>query len=380
MTNKFSRMHVSLPVTLALLIATLTALAPAAAEAGRLKDLASVQGVRSNQLLGYGLVVGLVGTGDGASAAPFTAQSLRNMLTQYGVTIPPDVTIRPKNVAAVSVHATLPAFAKPGQTIDVTVSSLGDSKSLRGGTLLMTTLRGADGQVYALTQGELVVGGFGAEGNDGSSITVNVPSVGRIPNGATVERIVPSPFSAGGALVLNLHDADFTTARRVEQAINQRLGNGMARAMDSVSIEVRAPKKQADRVGFIAFLENIEVVPGEAAAKIIINSRTGTIVIGSHVRVMPAAITHGNLTVTISEKPQVSQPEALSEGGNTEVVPNSEIEVTQENSRMFLFDTGVTLDAIVDAVNQVGAAPGDLVAILEALKQAGALRAQLIVI
>ena len=380
MTKKNSRMHVPLPVALAVVIATFIALAPASSEAGRLKDLASVQGVRTNQLLGYGLVVGLVGTGDGTSAAPFTAQSLRNMLKQYGVTIPPNVTIRPKNVAAVSVHATLPAFAKPGQTIDVTVSSLGDSDSLRGGTLLMTTLRGADGQVYALTQGELVVGGFGAEGRDGSSITVNVPSVGRIPNGATVERIVPSPFSAGGALVLNLHDADFTTARRVEQAINQRLGSGMARAMDSVSIEIRAPKKQADRVGFIAFLENIEVVPGEAAAKIIVNSRTGTIVIGSHVRVMPAAITHGNLTVTISEKPQVSQPEALSRGGNTEVVPNSEIEVTQENSRMFLFDSGVTLDAIVNAVNQVGAAPGDLVAILEALKQAGALRAQLIVI
>ncbi|MFT5446372.1 MAG: flagellar P-ring protein precursor FlgI [Gammaproteobacteria bacterium] len=380
MTKKNARMHALLPVTLAVVIATFIALAPASSEAGRLKDLASVQGVRTNQLLGYGLVVGLVGTGDGASAAPFTAQSLRNMLTQYGVTIPPNATIRPKNVAGVSVHATLPAFAKPGQTIDVTVSSLGDSKSLRGGTLLMTTLRGADGQVYALTQGELIVGGFGAEGSDGSSITVNVPSVGRIPNGATVERIVPSPFTAGGALVLNLHDADFTTARRVEQAINQRLGSGMARAMDSVSIEIRAPKKQADRVGFIAFLENIEVIPGEAAAKIIVNSRTGTIVIGSHVRVMPAAITHGNLTVTISEKPQVSQPEALSTGGNTEVVPNSEIEVTQENSRMFLFDSGVTLDAIVNAVNQVGAAPGDLVAILEALKQAGALRAQLIVI
>ncbi|MFT5175261.1 MAG: flagellar P-ring protein precursor FlgI [Gammaproteobacteria bacterium] len=353
---------------------------PPSSHADRLKDLVDVQGVRSNQLLGYGLVVGLVGTGDGSSAAPFTAQSLRNMLAQYGVTIPSNVTIRPKNVAAVSIHATLPPFAKPGQTIDVTVSSLGDSKSLRGGTLLMTTLRGADGQVYALTQGELVVGGFGAEGNDGSSITVNIPSVGRIPNGATVERTVPSPFSAGGALVLNLHRADFTTARRVEQAVNLRLGAGMARAMDGVSIEVRAPKEQADRVGFLAFLENIEVTPGEAAAKIIVNSRTGTIVIGAHVRVMPAAITHGNLTVTISEKPQVSQPTPLSEGGNTEVVPRSDVQVTQGNSRMFLFDPGVSLGAIVNAVNQVGAAPGDLVAILEALKQAGALRAQLIII
>lgn len=377
-SNKLKKWRL-MPVVLAAM-AVLVLIAPSHSHAGRLKDLASLQGVRSNQLLGYGLVVGLDGTGDGTSAAPFTAQSLRNMLKQYGVTIPPTVTIRPKNVAAVSVHATLPPFSKPGQNIDVTVSSLGDSSSLRGGTLLMTTLRGADGEVYALTQGALVVSGLGVQGSDGSSITVNVPSVGRIPNGATVERMVSSPFSSGGALVLNLHNADFTTARRVEQAINQRLGAGMARAMDSVSIEVRAPKKQADRVGFVAFLENIEVTPGEAAAKIIVNSRTGTVVIGSHVRVMPAAITHGNLIVTISEQPLVSQPEAFSRGGNTEVVPSTEIDVTRENSRMFLFDPGVTLDAIVNAVNEVGAAPGDLVAILEALKQAGALRAQLIII
>jgi len=354
--------------------------APHPAEAGRIKDLASVQGVRSNQLLGYGLVVGLTGTGDGSSAAPFTAQSLRNMLAQYGVTVPADVTIRPKNVAAVSVHAELPPFAKPGQRIDVTVSSLGDAKSLRGGSLLMSTLRGPDGQVYAVAQGDLVVGGLGVEGADGSRITVNVPSVGRVPNGATVERMVPNPFTSGGALVLNLHTADFTTARRMEQAINQRLGAGTARAMDAVSVEVRAPDSQAERVGYVAFLENIEITPGEAAAKVIVNSRTGTVVIGAHVRVMPAAITHGNLTVTISERPEVSQPAPLSQGGNTEVVPRSDIEVTQEAPRMFLFDPGVTLDTIVRAVNQVGAAPGDLVAILEALKQAGALRAELIVI
>jgi flagellar P-ring protein precursor FlgI len=360
-------------------ITALGLLAPAA-QAGRIKDLAEVQGVRSNQLLGYGLVVGLTGTGDGSSAAPFTAQSLRNMLAQYGITVPPEVTIRPKNVAAVSVHAELPAFAKPGQRIDITVSSLGDAKSLRGGSLLMTTLRGPDGQVYAVAQGELVVGGLGVQGSDGSSITINVPSVGRIPNGASVERTVASPFGNGGVLVLNLHSADFTTARRVEQAINQRLGAGTARAMDAVSVEVSAPRAQAERVGFVAFLENIEVTPGEAAARVIVNSRTGTVVIGAHVRVMAAAVTHGNLTVTISERPEVSQPAPLSSGGSTAVVPRSDVQVAQESTRMFLFDPGVTLDTIVRAVNQVGAAPGDLVAILEALKQAGALRAQLIVI
>jgi flagellar P-ring protein precursor FlgI len=283
-------------------------------------------------------------------------------------------------VAAVSVHAELPAFAKPGQRIDITVSSLGDAKSLRGGSLLMTTLRGPDGQVYAVAQGELVVGGLGVQGSDGSSITINVPSVGRIPNGASVERAVASPFSNGGVLVLNLHSADFTTARRVEQAINQRLGTGTARAMDAVSVEVSAPRAQAEQVGFVAFLENIEVTPGEAAARVIVNSRTGTVVIGAHVRVMAAAVTHGNLTVTISERPEVSQPAPLSSGGSTAVVPRSDVQVAQESTRMFLFDPGVTLDTIVRAVNQVGAAPGDLVAILEALKQAGALRAQLIVI
>lgn len=350
------------------------------ASAGRIKDLAQVHGVRDNQLLGYGLVVGLVGTGDGASGAPFAAQSLRNMLSQYGVTVPPNVNIRPKNVAAVSIHADLPAFAKPGQRIDITVSSLGDAASLRGGSLLMTPLRGADGQVYALAQGELVVGGLGVQGSDGSRITINVPSVGRIPNGASVERTVANPFGNGGPLVLNLHAADFTTAQRMVQAINKKLGAGTARAMDSVSVEVRAPVERAQRVAFVSVLENLEVKPGAAAAKIIVNSRTGTVVIGSHVTVQPAAVTHGNLSVTISEDPKVSQPQPLSEGGETVVVPDSDIQVVQEDGRMFLFKPGVTLDAIVRAVNQVGAAPGDLVAILEALKQAGALRAQLIVI
>jgi flagellar P-ring protein precursor FlgI len=347
--------------------------------AARIKDLASVAGVRPNQLLGYGLVVGLDGSGDGASAAPFTAQSLRNMLNQFNITVPPNVTIRPKNVAAVSVHAELPAFAKPGQRIDITASSLGDAKSLRGGSLLMTTLRGPDGNVYALAQGELVVGGLGVQGADGSKVTINVPSVGRIPNGATVERAVVSPFATGPSIVLNLHRADFTTARRVEEAINRTLGPGTARAEDAVSVQVRAPTDRGQRVAYLSELENIDVEPGEAAARVIVNSRSGTVVIGAHVQVMPAAITHGNLSVTISEDVNVSQPQPLSRG-TTAVTPGSEITVEEQNSRMFLFDAGVTLDTIVRAVNQVGAAPGDLVAILEALKQAGALRAELIII
>jgi len=372
------RASVRVPLLLAVLL--LVAAPFSAAHGARIKDLVDLQGVRSNKLLGYGLVVGLTGTGDGASGAPFTAQSLRNMLSQYGVTVPPNVTIRPKNVAAVSIHAELPPFVKPGQRIDITVSSLGDAESLRGGSLLMTTLRGPDGQVYALAQGELVVGGLGVQGSDGSSITINVPSVGRIPNGATVERAVGSPFGDGGPLVLNLHSADFTTAQRVEQAINARLGAGTAQAVDAVSVRVRAPVDSAQRVGFVAELEKLEVSPGEAAARVIVNSRTGTVVIGANVTVTSAAVAHGNLSVTISEDARVSQPQAFSQGGTTQVVPNSDIQVVQENARMFLFRPGVTLDDIVRAVNQVGAAPGDLVAILEALKQAGALRAELIVI
>ncbi len=350
------------------------------AAAGRIKDLATIQGVRSNKLLGYGLVVGLNGTGDGSSAAPFTAQSLRNMLTQYGITVPSNVTIRPKNVAAVSVHADLPPFVKPGQKIDITVSSLGDAKSLRGGSLLMMTLRGPDGQVYALAQGELVVGGLGVTGSDGSSITVNIPSAGRIPNGATVEREVPNTFTQGGALVLNLMQPDFTTAIHMQEAINKRLGAGTATALDASAIALQAPKSMSSRVGFVSYIENLQLVPGDAPAKIIVNSRTGTVVIGAHVQVSPVAVTHGNLTVTISENTQVSQPQPFAQNGTTQVVPKSSVEVGQEANRMFVLKPGVTLDTIVKAVNQVGASPSDLVAILEALKQAGALRAELLVI
>jgi len=348
-------------------------------KAERIKDIASIAGVRSNQLLGYGLVVGLNGTGDKKSAAPFTEQSLRSMLNQLGVVVPPTVTIQPKNVAAVTIHADLPAFAKPGQKIDITVSSIGDAKSLRGGTLLMSPLKGADGKVYAIAQGNLVVGGLSASGADGSRITINIPSVGRIPNGASVERAVRSGFNQGSSLTLNLHESDFTTAKRVVDSINKAVGPGMASALDATSIKVNTPTDSAQRVRFVSVVENLTVAPAEAAARIIVNSRTGTVVISSQVRVSPAAVSHGSLMVTISENAEVSQPNALA-AGETAVVPQSNVGVSEEGSRMFLFDPGVTLDEVVRAVNQVGAAPSDLVAILEALKQAGALTAELLVI
>jgi flagellar P-ring protein precursor FlgI len=363
-----------------LYIASVTLLvAGASTHAERIKDLASVAGVRSNQLIGYGLVVGLDGTGDQTSQAPFTVQSLKNMLAQLGIGIPPNINPQLKNVAAVMASAELPPFAKIGQTIDITVSSIGNAKSLRGGTLLMTPLKGADGQVYAVGQGNLISSGFGAQGGDGSRITVNVPSVGRIPNGATVERSVANPFAQGKSLILNLHVSDFTTSTRVAEAINRTLGPKVAKALDATSIQVSAPVDVSQRVEFIALVENITLQPGEAPAKVIVNSRTGTVVIGSHVRVKPAAISHGNLIVTIAEDTQVSQPAAFSRG-STEKVKQSELQITEQDNRMFLFDPGVTLEEIVRAVNQVGAAPGDLVAILEALKQAGALQARLIVI
>lgn len=349
------------------------------AHAERIKDLATIAGVRTNQLVGYGLVVGLDGSGDQTSQAPFTIQSMKSMLAQLGVVVPANVNPQLKNVAAVAVNAELPPFAKPGQTLDITVSSLANAKSLRGGTLLMTPLKGANGEVYAIAQGSLVVGGFGAAGSDGSKITVNIPSAGRIPSGATVERSAPTTLGGEDVVVLNLHEQDFTTAKRVADAINDAIGIGSARPLDAGSIVVQAPRDMDQRVSYISVLENLTLEPGEAAAKVIINSRTGTVVIGEHVRVTAAAVSHGNLTVTITEKPTVSQPAPFS-GGNTVVVPATDIKATQETNRMFLFEPGVTLDKIVRAVNQVGAAPGDLVAILEALREAGALRAELIVL
>lgn len=349
------------------------------AQAERVKDLVNVAGVRENQLVGYGLVVGLSGTGDQTSQAQFTIQSIRNMLTGFGVRIPDNVNPQLKNVAAVTVHASLPAFAKPGQTLDVTVSSIGNAASLRGGSLLMAPMMGADGQVYAVAQGSLLVGGLGVSGSDGSKVTVNIPSAGRIPNGAIIERAAPSAMASNGEIMLNLKKADFTTAHRLVEEINSKFGAGTASAMDSATVKVLGPSNADRSVTFISMLETLEITPAEAIARVVVNSRTGTIVIGGNVRVMPAAVTHGSLTVSITERVDISQPGAFA-GGQTVAAQESSIDVQETGSRMFLLDSGVTLEEIVKAINKVGAAPSDLVAILEALDQAGALRAELLVI
>ena len=370
--------QLSILVGLACLVAFTASPPPAQAE--RIKDMAQVQGVRTNQLVGYGLVVGLDGTGDQTSQAPFTIQSLTNMLAQLGVVVPTNVTPQLKNVAAVSVHAMMPAFVKPGQTIDITVNSIANAKSLRGGSLLVTPLHGLDGQIYAIAQGNLIVSGFGVQGNDGSKLIVNVPSSGRIPGGATIEKAVPTQLATGDAIVLNLNDPDFTTATRLVQIVNHGLGDGIASIIDGGSVRVRAPLDITQRVAFLSTVENLEIDPASAPARVIINSRTGTVVISSNVRVSPAAVSHGSLTVSIKEEQKVSQPSAFASVGTTTTTTNSTINVDQGSNRMFLFKPGVELEQIVHAVNEVGAAPGDLVAILEALKEAGALQAELVVI
>ncbi|MGE6165447.1 flagellar basal body P-ring protein FlgI [Aeromonas rivipollensis] len=360
------------------LLALLCCLLPfGLAHASRIKDLASVEGVRSNQLIGYGLVVGLPGTGEKNNA--FTEQTFRTMLNNFGIKVPDNIKPKIKDVAPVAIHADLPPFSKPGQTIDVTVSAIGEAKSLRGGTLLQTFLKGLDGRVYAVAQGSLVVGGLGAEGADGSKVVVNTPTVGRIANGATVEREVPNSFSQGDTITFNLNRPDFTTARRLADVVNDLVGPNTAQAMDATSIKVFAPRDPAQRVSYLSTIENLEVDPASESAKIIVNSRTGTIVIGSEVKLRPAAISHGGLTVTIAEDQQVSQPNPLA-GGQTAVTNNSTINVQQEPGRMFKLDTGATLDDLVRAVNQVGVAPGDLMAILEALQQAGAIQGQLVIL
>jgi flagellar P-ring protein precursor FlgI len=369
------------------LIATLmVALAPLA-HADRVKDLASVAAMRSNQLIGYGLVVGLQGTGDGADIS-FTAQSMKSMLSRLGVSLEGALSdfeqstsggkMDIKNVAAVMVTGELPGLAKPGQRIDINVSAIGKAKSLRGGNLLLTTLRGIDGQVYALAQGPLTATGVEASGA-GSSVSVGVPTSARVPNGAIVERMVDTPFDKSDQVVLNLREADFTTATAIVNGVNEKFGEGTARAIDPVSVSIRAPENTSQRVAFISMIENMDVNPGEPPARVVINAKTGTVVISRNVKVSASAVSHGTISVTVKATNEVSQPNALAQG-QTVGVQNTDINVNDPAKPMFLFEPGVDLKQIVDAVNQVGATPSALIAILEALKSSGSLRAELIVI
>lgn len=348
--------------------------------AARIKEVASIEGVRSNQLTGYGLVIGLDGTGDQTTQMPYTAQTLANYLQQQGITLDPALASRLqlKNVAAVLVTAELPAFARPGQRIDITVSSLGNAKSLRGGTLVTTPLRGADGQIYALAQGSLVVAGAGASAA-GSSVQINHLSAGRVPSGALVERAVPTPLLEGNSVRLALNSDDFLTASRVADAINQRFGTGVASAMDGRSIEVRAPTTPNERITFLAQMEELNVENTAPSAKVIINSRTGSIVLNQAVTLGPCAIAHGNLSVSINSTPVISQPAPLSQG-QTVVTEQASIEVTQQPGNLIAVNGAPTLQEVVRALNALGATPQDLLAILQAIKAAGALNAELEVI
>jgi flagellar P-ring protein precursor FlgI len=349
------------------------------AHAEPLKALASVQGVRDNPLVGYGLVVGLDGSGDQTQQTPFTAQSVTNMLTQLGISLPAGTgQMQLKNVAAVMVTATLPPFAAPGQAMDVTVSSVGNAKSLRGGTLLMTPLKGADGAVYAVAQGNVVIGGAGASAN-GSSVQINQLSSGRIPGGANVERGVSATVAAGGTLTLELREADFGTAQRAVEAIDRSFGAGTADAQDARVIHVRVPAAAGSPVAFLARLQAVDVTPAPQVAKVIVNARTGSIVMNQAVRVEDCAVAHGNLSVTVNTQNQVSQPGALS-GGSTVATRNSQVEVTQGGGALQVVRSGASLAAVVRGLNALGATPQDLVSILQAMKAAGALRAELEVI
>lgn len=348
--------------------------------AQRIKDLTSIQGVRTNQLIGYGLVVGLNGTGDKTNQVGFTTQSFKSLLNKFGIRIPPNLNLQTNTIAAVMVTADLPAFAKPGQQMDITVSAIGNAKSLRGGTLLMTPLRGADEKVYAMAQGNLITSGFGLEGSDGSKITQNIPSVGRIPNGATVEEPAPTVLSYADVAVFNLNRPDFTTAVRMVQTINHFICDGIAKAVDAGSIVVQMPKSLTEQVALMAKIENLFVQPGHQIAKIIINARTGTVIIGENVRVKPTVISHGNLTLTVTETPTISQPNPFTKVRNATVVDDSELQVAEGNKQAFLFDPGPSLEDIVESINRIGASPSDLVAILDSLRQAGAIDAEIEVI
>nr|WP_273490168.1 flagellar basal body P-ring protein FlgI [Roseateles chitosanitabidus] len=348
------------------------------AQATRIKEVAAVQGVRSNPLTGYGLVVGLDGTGDQTTQAPFTGQSMTAMLQQFGVLLPPGVTMQPRNVAAVMITASLPPFAQPGQPLDVTVSSMGNAKSLRGGTLIATPLRGADGQVYAIAQGNMVVGGAGAS-QGGSKVQINHLSAGRIPGGALVERSVPTPLQQNEYLQLDLNASDFGMARAVAKAINRAKGEGTAAAVDGRVVRVRAPLTPDARVSFLADMENLPIDMDIPAARIIINARTGSVVMNQAVTLQPCAVAHGNLAVTISSTPQVSQPNALS-GGQTTVTEKTDISIKQEPGSLIQLPAGARLNDVVKALNTLGATPQDLLAILQAMKSAGALNAELEVI
>jgi flagellar P-ring protein precursor FlgI len=348
------------------------------AQAVRIKEVATVQGVRNNQLVGYGLVVGLDGTGDQSTQAPYTSQSLKAMLEQMGVSLPPGVTIQPRNVAAVIVTAQLPAFAQPGQTIDINVSSAGNAKSLRGGTLVATPLKGADGQVYALAQGNLIVGGAGAAAG-GSKVTINHLSAGRIPEGASVERSVPTPLLEGDSLSLGLSASDFNTARAVAGAINSAKGGGTATALDGRTVRVKVPASSGDRVAFLADIENLSLQLERPAARIVLNARTGSVVMNEAVTLAACAVAHGNLSVTISTTPVISQPNALGRG-ETVQSERSDITVSQQGGAIMNMPAGTKLADVVKALNALGATPMDLLAILQAMKTAGALRAELEVI
>ncbi|MGR5236450.1 flagellar basal body P-ring protein FlgI [Vibrio alfacsensis] len=343
-----------------------------------LMDLVDVQGIRENQLVGYGLVVGLAGQGD-KNQVKFTSQSITNMLRQFGVQIDANMDPKLRNVASVSVTASVDPMAGPGQTLDVVVSSIGDAKSLRGGTLLLTPLRGIDGEVYAIAQGSVVVGGLSAEGKSGSKVEVNTPTAGRIPNGATLEREIETDFNERDEVTLNLRKPSFTTAKNIAREINNTFGPDVAVAINKARVEMRAPMDTQQRVIMMSMLEEMSVVEGRKPARIVFNSRTGTVVIGKNVKVGEAAVSHGNLTVRISESQQVSQPNAFADG-ETKVIDQSKINVNEELAQMVIWPAGTELNTIVNAVNSLGATPMDLMSILQALNEAGALNAELVVI